>query len=63
MGKATTTLVEREQADRFPAARVSYVVWSREQGQKAREMTAPATPPEPPTTTITDKFNEAGQAL
>ncbi len=34
----STTDIEEERADRFPKARASYVVWTRQQGEKLRQI-------------------------
>lgn len=38
----STVEIELEKADRFTKSRISYVVWSRQQGKKLREVTAAA---------------------
>jgi hypothetical protein len=61
-----TTLLENEQADRFPSARASgSLIWTREQGKQLREIqneqSGPPTPEEIAAEaneqTIEDKFN------
>jgi hypothetical protein len=58
----STTGVEKERADRFPLARASYVVWTRQQGEKLRQIKSneqinTGEPGPTEAEEITDKFN------